>query len=94
MTSLYLATTALECAVINPRQTLPIPPEPHSDPGCQAVAMCLSQKLHGRFRSFLAGKLIWISRHYKHKSITIRSISELLECFSITMATLLGFFKI
>ncbi len=58
-----------------------IPQEPPSDSGCHEVAMGLSPKPHGRFRSFLAGKSIWLSRHHMIKFITIRSIAEFLEGF-------------
>ena len=50
-------------------------------------------KSHGRFHSFLVGKLIWLSWCHNQRIITTRFIFELLEGFSITMATLLGFFS-
>ncbi len=58
-------------------------PKPHSDSGCQVVARGLSPEPHGRFCSFLAGKVIWLSRHHRQNFNTIRSISELWECFPL-----------
>ncbi len=58
-----------------------IPPEPQSDSCCHAVARGLSSKPHGRFCSFSAGELIWLSRCHVQNHITVRSISELLEGF-------------
>ena len=79
--------------VIGPRKTLSITPGPHSGDCCQTVAIGLSQRLHGRFGSFLAGKLIWLGSHHTQKSIILRSIYQILEGFYITMATLLNFSK-
>ena len=73
--------------VIKHRKTPSTTPEPHSDFGCQAVAMGLSPRTHGRFRSFLAGKLIWLGRRHIQKSNTLRPICEISEGFFITMAT-------
>ena len=67
---------------------------PHSDFGCPAVARGLSQKPHGRFRSFLAGELKCVSRRHMQKVIAVGSISELLEGFFITIVTLSDFPKI
>ncbi len=64
---------------------------------CQLPSSCymgLSQKPRGRFCLFLAGKLIWLSRHHTQKSIILKSITEILEGFFITKATLLDFSKI
>ncbi len=63
------------------------PLEYHFDVGCQAVARGLSLKPSGRFCSFSASKLVWLSRHEIHNFVTIRSISEPWESFFITMAT-------
>ena len=71
-----------------------IRPEPQSDSGCHAVARGLSPKPQGRFCSFPAGKLIWLHGCRTQKLIAIGSIPMILEGFFITMATLLGFFKI
>ena len=59
-----------------------------------AVAMCLSPKPCGRFRSFLAGELKWLSRCHIQTLVAIGSRSEILEGFFITLATLLNFSKI
>ena len=59
-----------------------------------AVAMCLSPKPCGRFRSFSAGELKWVSRCHIQIFIAIGSRSEILEGFFITMATLLDFSEI
>ncbi len=80
--------------VTKPKKTLSITPGPHSGFGCQAVAMGLSPKQHGRFCSFLAGQLIWSSRHHIQRITNIRLMPELLEGFFIPMATLSDFFKI
>ena len=68
--------------------------EPQSDSGCHAVARGLSPKPHGRFRSFLAGTSIWLGRRHMQKFSTVSPMPDVLEGFSITMATLLNFFKI
>ncbi len=67
--------------VTKPKKTLSITPGPHSGFGCQAVAMGLSPKPHGRFCLFLAGELIWSSRRHIQIIINIRSMPELLEVF-------------
>ena len=63
------------------------PPESHFVVGCQTVARGLSLKLCGRFYSFSASKLVWLSRHQIYNFVTIRSISEPWESLFITMAT-------
>ena len=59
-----------------------------------AVAMCLSPKPCGRFRSFSAGELKWLSRCHIQTFIAIGSRSDILEGSFITAGTLLDFFKI
>ncbi len=51
------------------------------------VAMGLPRKPRGGFCSFLASGLVWWSLVDLLKMITFRQISEILEGFSITMAT-------
>ncbi len=59
-----------------------------------AVAMGLSWKPHGRFSSFFARRLVWMSLPHVAKIIMIGLIFMDLEGFCITMATVLDFSKI
>ena len=66
--------------------------EPQSESGCHTRCYGPISET-ARFPSFLACKFIWIRQPDMAGIIKIRSMPMDLECFCITMATVLNFFK-